>query len=136
MTSLFSVIVVGAYVAAADFGGECGTDIPRDWPLCLGNLLPPPELGPVAEYSHRLLAALSALLLLTTTALFWRGGKSMAPARRILVVSSFLLVFQVILGGFVVAQSLEPTLVALHQGVAVLIFGLAVAAYATVKRTP
>jgi len=125
---LFSLIVVGAYVAAAGDGAACGTSVPADWPLCNGNLVPPPNLAAVAEYSHRILAALSTLFLLISTAAFWRSASWASPATKALAVATILVVVQVVLGGLVVAQDLEAVLVALHQGVAVLILGLAVAA--------
>jgi len=125
---LFSLIVVGAYVAAAGDGAACGTSVPADWPLCNGNLLPPPNLGAVAEYSHRLLAALSTLFLMLTTAIYWRSTTRSSPATKALVVATVLVVIQVLLGGLVIAQDLEAALVAIHQAVAVLILGFAVAA--------
>jgi len=125
---LFSLIVVGAYVAAAGDGAACGTSVPADWPLCNGNLLPPPNLGAVAEYSHRLLAALSTLFLMLSTAIYWRSTTRSSPATKALVVATVLVVIQVLLGGLVIAQDLEAALVAIHQGVAVLILGFAVAA--------
>ncbi len=132
--SLFSLIVVGAYVAAAGFGDACGSDIPSGWPGCRGGLLPPPQLAPVVEYLHRLLAALSALFLFLTTALFWRGGTSAGPAKRILIAASILLVGQIFFGGAVIVQQQEAVLVTVHQAIAITIFGLAVAAYMTGKR--
>jgi cytochrome c oxidase assembly protein subunit 15 len=123
---LFSLIVVGAYVAAGDYGEACGSAIPADWPLCNGNLLPPPLLGAMVEYTHRLLAALSALFLLVTTAIYWRAHYGRAA--RALAIGTLLLILQVLLGGIVVAQELNTFLVALHQAVAILIFGFCVAA--------
>jgi heme A synthase len=125
---LLSLIVVGAYVAAGGYGDACGSQVPADWPLCRGGLFPPPQLGPMVEYAHRVLAALSALFLFTTTVVYWRSGASPNPAARALGVASLLLVFQIVLGGIVVAQALGAALVALHQAVAVLIFGFSVAA--------
>lgn len=134
VVSLFLLLVVGAYVTAADFGEACGSVVPSDWPLCLGNLLPPPILAPVAEYSHRLLAALSTLLLFVTTFIFWKQKQH--PADRILIGASLLLVAEVVLGGAVVAQGLYAVLVALHQAIGILIFGLAVSALPLARRTP
>jgi heme A synthase len=131
---LFSAIVVGAYVTVAGFGDACGSNVPQDWPGCLGGLLPPPQLAPVMEYLHRLTAALSTLFLLLTTALFWRDKSSGHTTKRILIVASMLLIAQVLLGGVVIAQSEEAVLVAAHQGLAVLTFGFAVAAYVWVRR--
>ena len=71
--SLFTVIVVGAYVTVANFGDACGSSVPQDWPTCLGGLFPPLQLAPVMEYTHRLFAALSTLFLLLTAVAFWRS---------------------------------------------------------------
>ncbi|MDV3292708.1 MAG: COX15/CtaA family protein [Nitrososphaerales archaeon] len=127
---LFAVIVVGAYVAAGDYGEACGSQVPADWPLCNGNLFPPAQVGPIVEYSHRLLAALSSLFLFVTTFLYWRAATGPNPSTRALIVASLLLLFQIFLGALVVAQNLGPALVALHQATATLIFGFAVAALA------
>ncbi|HMD79039.1 MAG TPA: hypothetical protein VKF39_03545, partial [Nitrososphaerales archaeon] len=86
--TLFSLLVVGAYVTAASFGGECGSNLGQDYPLCQGQLLPPPQLGPIAEYTHRVLASLSTLFLFVTTFLFWRAKDSPFQVRRSLVVAS------------------------------------------------
>ncbi len=134
IASLFAVIVVGAYVTVAGFGDACGSSVPQDWPTCLGALFPPPQLGPVMEYTHRLFAALSTLLLLLTVVAFWRDRESEKIVKRTLYVALVLLVAQVLLGGVVIAQEEESVLVAAHQGLAVLTFGAAVAAFARAKR--
>ena len=131
---LFSLIVVGAYVTVGGYGDACGSEVPRDWPLCSGGLLPPPSWGPIVEYAHRLLAAFSTLFLIVTTVVFWRAAQSTGVSRRILTAASVLLILQVLLGGVVVAAYLAPALVALHQAVAILIFGLAVAALSSQRR--
>ena len=130
---LFALIVVGAYVAAGGFGEACGSQVPADWPLCNGNLLPAPQLGPVAEYSHRLLAALSALFLFVTTFAAFRDRNLKPSGKRLLYTASLLLVFQIVLGGAVVANELDALLVAIHQATAVLIFGLGIAAMAVAR---
>ncbi len=128
---LFSLIVVGAYVAASPgFGEACGSSIPADWPLCNGNLFPPPVFSSIVEYTHRVLAAFSSLFLLLTTAVYWRKDSLASPATKALVIGTLLIMVQVLLGALVVSQGLEPALVALHQGVAILVFGFAVAGLA------
>ncbi len=134
IASLFTAIVVGAYVTVAGFGDACGSSVPQDWPTCLGGLFPPPQLGPVMEYTHRLFAALSTLFLLVTVFAFWKDRESEPVVKRILYVALALLVAQVLLGGVVIAQEEESILVAAHQGLAVLTFGAAVAAFARAKR--
>ena len=132
---IFSVIVVGAYVTVAGYGDACGSSVPRDWPGCLGGLFPPPQIGPVMEYAHRILAALSTLFLFVTTAVFWRAKDVQLGAKKALAIACVLLVAQVLLGGAVISQTEEAVLVAAHQGLAILTFGVAVAAY-TIARRP
>ena len=134
VASLFTVIVVGAYVTVANFGDACGSSVPQDWPTCLGGLFPPLQLGPVMEYTHRLFAALSTLLLLLTALSFWRDRSAEPVVKRTVYVALVLLIAQVLLGGVVIAQVEESVLVAAHQGLAVLTFGAAVAAFARARR--
>jgi heme A synthase len=134
IASLFTVIVVGAYVTVAGFGDACGSSVPQDWPSCLGGLFPPLQLAPVMEYLHRVFAALSTLFLFVTVFAFWRDKGSETTVKRALYVALLFLIAQVLLGGVVIAQEEESVLVAAHQGLAVLTFGTAVAAFARAKR--
>jgi len=132
--SLFTTIVVGAYVTVANYGDACGSSVPQDWPTCLGGLFPPLQIAPVMEYTHRLFAALSTLFLLLATVAFWRSRDPDKTVRRMVYVAMILLFAQVLLGGVVIAQEEEASLVAAHQGLAILTFGVAVAAFARAKR--
>ncbi len=134
ISTIFAAIIVGAYVTVAGYGDACGSSVPQDWPGCLGGLFPPPQIGPVMEYAHRILAALSTLLLFLTTAVFWRDKGSQPGAKKALAVASVLLVAQVLLGGVVIAQAEQAVLVAAHQGLAILTFGVAVAAFTINRR--
>jgi len=134
ITSLFAAIVVGAYVTVAGFGDACGSSVPQDWPTCLGGLFPPLQLAPVMEYLHRIFAALSTLFLLLTTIAFWRAYDTEVGVKRIVYIAFMLLIVQVLLGGVVIAQEEQALLVAMHQGLAILTFGAAVAAYARASR--
>lgn len=132
--SLFAVIVVGAYVTVANFGDACGSSVPQDWPTCLGGLFPPLMLAPIMEYTHRLFAALSTLFLLLTAIAFWRANDTEKGVKRTVYVALGLLVAQVLLGGVVIAQEEESLLVAAHQGLAILTFGVAIVAYVRARR--
>ena len=136
IASLFTVIVVGAYVTVAGFGDACGSSVPQDWPTCLGALFPPLQLAPIMEYIHRLFAAFSTLFLLLTTIAFWRGHDGEKGVKRTVYLAMALLVIQVLLGGVVIAQEEQAILVAVHQGLAILTFGVAVAAFAMSRRPP
>jgi heme a synthase len=130
---LFSLIVVGAYVAADPSAGEaCGSS--ESWPLCNGQLFPSSNPNVIVEYTHRLLAIVSALFLFATTVIYWRSDGSPRLTRNALALASLLMVFQIGLGDVVIGADLEPALVALHQASAIAIFGLTVASVAGVKR--
>ena len=134
IASLFAVIVIGAYVTVANFGDACGSTVPQDWPTCLGALFPPLQLAPVMEYTHRLFAALSTLFLLLTAVAFWRARDTEVAVKRTVYAALGLLVAQVLLGGVVISQEEEALLVAAHQGLAMLTFGVAIVAYVRARR--
>ena len=135
VVSIFALLTVGAFVTAGNYGGECGSLLGQDYPLCQGHLLPPLQLGPVAEYTHRLLASLSSVLLFVTTLLYWKSKDSSLATRRLLYVASFLIVAEIVLGAAVVVGSEPAWLVTIHQANALLVFGFAVAALAVDLRT-
>ncbi|HZW84674.1 MAG TPA: COX15/CtaA family protein [Nitrososphaerales archaeon] len=125
---LFSLLVVGAYVTAANYGGLCGVNTPEDWPLCNGNLLPPPDFGSIIEYTHRILASLSGLLLILTALFFWRANDADRSARRLILLALLSILVEIAIGGVVVNTDLAPAVVTLHQAVALLVFGFTLAA--------
>ena len=128
---VFALIVVGAYVTAANAGGACGSAIGTDYPLCRGSIFPPLQAAPIAEWTHRVLASLSALFLFITTFVYSRAKESRALVRRSLYAASLLIVFEIILGAAVVVTVEPAWLVTLHQADAILVFGLAAVASAT-----
>jgi len=122
--SIFMLMVVGAYVAAANFGEGCGPE----WPTCNGGLLPQPTIEAVTEYMHRIFAALSSLLLFITTGLFVKFSGFGSTASKLLVLASLVMVFEIVLGAIVVFRTIPPELVALHQANALVVYGLSVGA--------
>jgi len=133
---LFSLLVVGAYVTAAEYGGMCGVNTPEDWPLCNGQLLPPPDMGSIVEYTHRILASLSGLLLILTTVVFWRAKDSPSAARKLLYLALASIIAEIVVGGVVVNTGLSAPIVTLHQAIALLVFGFTVGAAAFSYRKP
>ena len=131
VATLFSLLVVGAYVTVAGYGGACGVNTPEDWPLCNGQLVPPADIASLVEYTHRILASLSGLFLILTTIAFWRGKDAPQTARRLVYLALGSIMAEIVLGGVVVNTDLAPWVVTLHQGLALLVFGFAVGAAAT-----
>ena len=125
---LFSLLSVGAYVTTAQYGDRCGVNTPEDWPLCNGQLLPPPDFGSVVEYAHRILASLSGLLLIISTVLFWRSHDSRRATKVLLATALASILAEIVVGGIVVNTGLSPLVVTIHQALALLVFGFTVAA--------
>ena len=112
--SVAGLVVLGGIVRVTESGLGC-----PDWPLCHGGFLPPMELKPVIEYSHRLVAsALVGPLVLATFIGAWlmhrREPWLVVPASVALV----LLIVQALLGAVTVVQELPPAIVMAHLAVA------------------
>jgi heme a synthase len=128
MAVLFALLVVGAYVTAANYGAKCGVNTPEDWPLCNGSLLPPPDFGSIVEYTHRILASLSGLFLILSNVAYWRAKDSGRLPKRLMLSALLLIFLEIGVGGLVVNSGLAPAIVTLHQAIAILVFGLTLGA--------
>lgn len=119
---IYLLIVVGGIVRVTGSGLGC-----PDWPLCYGQVLPPPEIEAIIEFSHRFVAGVGGLFILATAFFAWRDYRRQrwisVPALAVIV----LLAIQVPLGAVVVLTELEPLSVAVHLGMALLIFACALA---------
>ncbi|MFN8523428.1 MAG: heme o synthase [Chloroflexota bacterium] len=119
--STYFLIVVGAIVRTTGSGLGC-----PDWPLCHGQVVPPPETAAWIEFSHRLFGAVVSTLIVVVTAASWIWGRSrlylVGPASAILP----LLAIQIGLGAVVVALELPGLVVMVHLGFALVILALLV----------
>jgi len=117
---LLSVISVGALVILGGVVRVTGSGLGcPDWPLCHGSVIPPFELQPIIEYSHRLVAsAVVGPLVLVTCVSAWTAYRRdkwlVIPATMALI----LLLGQVLLGGVTVLQELPGGIVAAHLALA------------------
>jgi heme a synthase len=136
VATLFSLLVVGAYVTVAGYGGACGVNTPEDWPLCNGQLIPPGDVASIVEYTHRIFASLSGLFLILTTVAFWRARDSDRTARKLLYLALGSIVAEIVLGGVVVNTNLAAPIVTIHQALALLVFGFTVSAAAVSLKGP
>lgn len=140
-TALLTVglIVVGAVVRVTDSGLGCGDH----WPLCNGTIFPPLDnLTAWIEWSHRLFAMLIGVFGIVMLVLAIRNYRR--ERRGVLVatvIAALMYATQAGLGAAVVKQDLNPVLVTLHLGTAMLLLaGLLTAAilsfYTPEKRRP
>ncbi|HEX9090229.1 MAG TPA: COX15/CtaA family protein [Anaerolineales bacterium] len=97
-----------------------------DWPGCYGSIFPPLETGPVLEYTHRVLAAVSGLLIISAAVagvvrnwrIRWISLPPLVAIALLLLVSFF--------GAQVVLHGLAPGWTAVDVGSALLVVALMV----------
>jgi len=105
---VYVLIVLGFVVRITGSGLGCG----NHWPLCNGRLFPPlSDPGAVIEWSHRLVAGIVSILIVALAVLDWRRSVALVG----------LLVIQIALGAVTVKTELQPLMVILHLGTAMLL---------------
>src|SRR5215472_1414524 len=124
-TALFAYlqIALGGVVRVSGSGLGC-----PDWPLCNGRPYPPASINSIIEYSHRTVGAITGVLLIATVVLAWLVYRQRRPIVAWVATGSlFAIAIEGGLGGVVVANELQPWLVLVHLGLAMLILGSLVA---------
>ncbi|MBM2811706.1 MAG: heme synthase [Chloroflexi bacterium] len=124
----YLLIVLGAVVRASGSGLGC-----PDWPLCYGQPIPPGYTPAIIEYSHRAWGAVVSLLILATLVLWARAYQYRPDVVLKGVGILALLVLQIALGAITVKNELPPYVVALHLGMAMILFGILIALAVTVR---
>src|SRR5258707_6724444 len=99
-----------------------------DWPLCHGRPYPPADAHAIIEYSHRAVGTVTGLLIIATVVLAWVVFRTRRPLVAWIATASLIgVVGEGALGGVVVANELQPWLVVVHLGLAMMILGFLVA---------
>ncbi len=126
LTAIFAYlqIALGGVVRVSGSGLGC-----PDWPLCHGRPYPPADAHAIIEYSHRAVGSITGLLIIATVVVSWMVFRARRPVVAWLATASLIgVVGEGLIGGVVVAQELEPWLVVVHLGLAMMILGFLVAA--------
>jgi cytochrome c oxidase assembly protein subunit 15 len=125
----FLLISMGGVVCATTSGKGC-----PDWPGCYGRLIPPPELGAIVEYTHRLIAALTTPVILAAALLSWRNSRSLRWVSRPPLAALVFVAAVIVFGALAVLRGLPPALAVADVGsaltVQVLLLAATVAAFA------
>ncbi len=125
VTAIFAYlqIALGGLVRVSGSGLGC-----PDWPLCHGRPYPPADPHAIIEYSHRAVGSATGILIIATVVLAWVVFRTRRPLVAWLATASLIgVVGEGVLGGVVVANDLQPWLVVVHLGLAMIILGFLVA---------
>ena len=117
----YLLIVMGAVVRATGSGLGC-----PDWPTCQGSWVPPLEREALIEYAHRSLAVGVGVLVLAMAWSAWRRRPSEPQRWWLTVLVLVLVAVQAAFGRQVVLAGLDPGLVTVHLGVALVLLALLV----------
>lgn len=126
VTAIFAYlqIALGGLVRVSGSGLGC-----PDWPLCHGRPYPPADPHAIIEYSHRAVGSVTGILIIATVVLAWVVFRTRRPIVAWLATASLIgVVGEGVLGAIVVANELQPWLVLVHLGLAMMILGFLVAA--------
>jgi len=115
---LFLLLVWGNLVAGLKAGLAC-----PDWPLCYGKVLPPFRWDIYMEFLHRVIAAIASIFLVALAVRRFR--KYEGSARMVPVLTLFLLLAEIGMGGAVVLLETPVQLTTVHFMTGLLVFLLA-----------
>src|SRR5919108_1830960 len=116
-------IALGGVVRVTGSGLGC-----PDWPLCHGRPYPAPDIHSIIEYSHRTVGSITGVLVIATVVLAWIVFARLRPVVPVLATLSLVAIAaEGAVGGVVVVRELQPWLVLVHLGLAMLILGLLLA---------
>ena len=114
---LYSLMFIGGYLQASGQGLSC----PK-WPLCPSGILPSNEY--LTEWIHRFIAATTGVLIVVTGICSWIVKGSEKKIRITGTFAGVLAVSQIALGAIVINTQLHAVIVAIHNGVGILLFAM------------
>lgn len=117
----FLLISIGGLVRATKSGLGCGDD----WPHCSGEVLPPlQDPNQIIEFSHRAVAGVVGILIAAMAVLAYKHYRDQPKILRASVGAFILVVFQALLGMFVVKLELAALMVVVHLAAALSLLAL------------
>src|SRR3970282_2917524 len=116
---LFLLLVWGNIVAGLKVGLAC-----PDWPLCHGKVLPPFRWDIYMEFMQSVIGAIASVFIILLS--YNRFRSYTGVSRLIPILTVFVLLFQIILGGVLVLLKLPVVFTTFHFSIALIIFSLTV----------
>lgn len=114
---LYCLMFIGGYLESSGQGLEC-----PQWPLCPSGFLPSAEY--LTEWTHRLIAATTGVLIIATAVASWKVVGSHKNLRITGTLAGVFAVSQIVLGAIVINTQLKAIIVAIHNGIGILLFAM------------
>ncbi len=108
---------IGGYLQASGQGLTC-----PQWPLCPSGILPSAQF--LTEWIHRFIAATTGVLIVATAIGAWKTKGSNKKIRITGTLAGVFAVSQIGLGAIVINTKLHAVIVAIHNGLGILLFAM------------
>jgi len=114
---LYSLMFIGGYLESSGQGLAC-----PQWPLCPSGFLPSAQY--LTEWIHRLIAAITGVMIIATAVGSWKVAGSHKKIRVTGTLAAIFAASQIVLGAIVINTQLKATIVAIHNGIGILLFAM------------
>lgn len=116
--SIYTLMIIGSYTSASGSGLAC-----PDWPACPIDFA---NKFVIIEFMHRLWAMITFVLVISTVSLIIINRDIIKKIKKSAIILLTIFLIQILWGALVILQQLNPLIVAIHQGLATLVFALSV----------
>jgi heme A synthase len=117
-TSIYILMIIGSYTSASGSGLAC-----PDWPLCPIDFT---NKFVIIEFIHRIWAIITFLLVIVTASMIIIHHDVTRNIKKSATILLIMFLIQILWGALVIFQQLNPLIVAIHQGLATLVFALSI----------
>ena len=114
---LYILMFIGGYLESSGQGLAC-----PQWPLCPSGFLPSAQY--LTEWTHRLIAAMTGVMIIATAVGAWKVAGAHKRIRTTGTLAGVFAVSQIALGAIVINTQLKATIVAVHNGIGILLFAM------------
>ncbi|HKU33709.1 MAG TPA: COX15/CtaA family protein [Candidatus Nitrosotalea sp.] len=114
---LYILMFIGGYLESSGQGLAC-----PQWPLCPSGFLPSAQY--LTEWIHRLIAAITGVVIIATAVGSWKVAGSHKKIKITGTLAAIFATSQIALGAIVINTQLKATIVAIHNGIGILLFAM------------
>jgi cytochrome c oxidase assembly protein subunit 15 len=128
-TMTYLIITMGGVVCVTGSGQGC-----PDWPGCYGQIIPPPRIDAIIEFTHRFIAGLTAPVVIAGVIVAWRKFRALPWVAWSSLLGILFMGAVVVFGAFAVLTGLSPLAAVMDISSALLALALMVTAAVVVFR--